>query len=178
MESTNLKILAICGSLRPGSSNSTLINIVAGMMPAGVSYKVYEGLAQIPAFDDVDNEPANDFRRSIREADAVFICTPEYAFGVPGALKNALDWTVSTGDFDKKPVALVTASSVGDKGHASLLNTLTALSANVVPEATLLISFIRAKLNAKGEITDASVEKALQAVVDTLVMVAKEVRVE
>ena len=169
MKPDNIKILAISGSLRPGSSNSMIIKIVAGMAPEGVDIEIYDGLAEIPAFNDIDNKPADDFRRRVREADGIFICTPEYAFGVPGALKNALDWTVSTGDFDKKPVALVTASSVGDKGHTSLLNTLTALSTDVIPGATLLISFIRSKFNDKGEIKDPAVSDALRGVVDSLV---------
>jgi chromate reductase len=176
MKTDKIKILAISGSLRPTSSNNMIIKIIAGMAPSDVDFEIYEGLAAIPAFNDIDNKPADDFRRQVREADAVFICTPEYAFGVPGALKNALDWTVSTGDFDKKPVALVTASSVGDKGHASLLNTLTALSADVAPAATLLISFVRSKLNDKGEITDPATSDALRSVLNALIAVIKDRR--
>jgi chromate reductase len=174
MNNSRIKILAISGSLRPGSSNNMIIKIVADMVPEDVEIEIYNGLSSIPAFDDIDNKPVDDLRKRIREADGVFICTPEYAFGVPGALKNALDWTVSSGDFDKKPVALVTASSVGDKGHAALLHTLTALSADVVPEATLLISFIRAKLNAQGVITDEATKRALKAVVDNFIILIKD----
>jgi len=174
MNNGKIKILAISGSLRPGSSNNMIIKIVADMAPEDVEIEIYNGLSSIPAFDDVDNKPVDDLRRRIREADGVFICTPEYAFGVPGALKNALDWTVSSGDFDKKPVALVTASSVGDKGHAALLHTLTALSADVIPEATLLVSFIRAKLNAQGVITDTATAQALRSVVDNFIAHVKD----
>lgn len=176
MVNDKIKILAISGSLRAGSSNNIIIKIVAGMVSPDVEFTIYDGLAAIPAFDDTENKPVDDFRRLIREADGIFICTPEYAFGVPGALKNALDWTVSSGDFDKKPVALVTASSVGDKGHASLLHTLTALSANVAPDATLLISFVRAKLNDKGAIKDAATAEALRSVLDALVRVTREAK--
>ncbi|MEO5564989.1 MAG: NADPH-dependent FMN reductase [Chitinophagaceae bacterium] len=172
------KILAISGSLRAGSSNNTIIKLVAAMAPRHIDFVIYDGLINIPPFDDVDNEPVDKFRQLIKEADAVFICTPEYAFGVPGALKNALDWTVSSGDFDKKPVALVTASSVGDKGHASLLHTLTALSANVVPGGTLLISFVRAKLNDKGQITDKATEEAIRSVLASLINEIEKVSVQ
>ena len=161
-------ILAISGSLREGSSNNIIIDLVAGMIPDNIEYNIYKGLGSIPAFDDSDNEPVNHFRQMVREADAVLICTPEYAFGVPGALKNALDWTVSTGDFDQKPVGLITASSVGDKGHASLINTLTALGTNRLEEGTLLISFIRAKLK-DGQFTDKPTEDAVRKVVKALV---------
>jgi len=163
-----IKILAISGSLREGSSNNVILQLIAGMMPASVEFTIYKELALIPAFDDSDSDVVNRFRQQVREADAVLICTPEYAFGVPGALKNALDWTVSTGDFDQKRVALITASSVGDKGHASLINTLTALGTNRVEGASLLISFIRAKLN-NGQFTDKPTEEAVRNVVNALI---------
>jgi chromate reductase, NAD(P)H dehydrogenase (quinone) len=161
------KILALSGSLREGASNNIILQLVADMIPPDVEFIIYKAIASIPAFDDRDNEPVNQFRQLIKEADGVLICTPEYAFGVPGALKNALDWTVSTGDFDKKPVALITASSVGDKGHASLLHTLSALGANVMEGGTLLISFIRAKL-VNGQFTDKPTEQSVINVVKAL----------
>lgn len=166
-----LKIFGISGSLRATSSNNILMKIVAAMMPENVDFKIYEDLASLPHFNDSAIIPpaVEDFHALLKESDAVFICTPEYAFGVPGSLKNALDWTVGTGDFVNKPVALVTASSVGDKGHASLLHTLTAISADMVEGGTLLVSFIRSKLNDKGEISDAPTFQALQNVVDKLV---------
>jgi chromate reductase len=166
-----IKILGISGSLRTSSSNNVIMKVVAGMMPGNVDFKIYQGLGSLPHFDDSAVIPVavQDFHALLRESDAVFICTPEYAFGVPGSLKNALDWTVGTGDFVNKPVALVTASSVGDKGHASLLNTLTAISADIVKGGTLLVSFVRSKLNNKGEISDAPTYNAIKEVVDTLV---------
>ena len=162
------KILAISGSLREGSSNNIIIELISGMVPEHIEYNIYKELSSIPAFDDSDSEVVNRFRQKIREADGVLICTPEYAFGVPGALKNALDWTVSTGDFDQKPVALITASSVGDKGHASLINTLTALGTDRIEGGSLLISFIRAKLN-NGRFTDKSTEESVRQVVKVLI---------
>jgi chromate reductase, NAD(P)H dehydrogenase (quinone) len=159
-----IRILGISGSLRATSSNNSIIKVVAGMMPADVEFEIYKGIVGLPHFDDSPTIPPAviDFLQQVKEADGIFICTPEYAFGVPGSLKNALDWTVGTGDFVNKPVALVTASSVGDKAHAALLQTLTALSADIVERATLLISSVRSKLNDKGEISDATTFLALQ----------------
>ena len=169
-----ISILAISGSLRPTSSNNTILRIIAAqMIPAGVDFTIYDGLRNIPPFDEVDNPAVENFRQLINKSDGVLICTPEYAFGVPGVLKNALDWTVYSGSFDKKKTALITASSSGEKAHASLLQTLTALSANMIPGATLLISFIRAKLNDK-EISDPAVYAAIKGVVDALVLAARE----
>jgi NAD(P)H-dependent FMN reductase len=163
-----IKILALCGSLRETSSNNTILKLISGMMPDNVEFAIYKKIASIPAFDEVDNEPVKEFRQLIREADGVLICTPEYAFGVPGALKNALDWTVSSGELDQKPVALITASSVGDKGHAAMLNILTALGTSIPEKGSLLISFVRAKLN-NGQFTDNQTADAVQTVVNALI---------
>lgn len=92
------------------------------------------------------------------------ICTPEYAFGVPGQLKNMLDWMVSSSLLVDKPMALITASSVGTHAHAAILLTLGALSAKVIDGATLLIPFIRSKIDGEGNITDEEAEKALREV--------------
>ena len=164
-----INILAISGSLRPNSSNNAIINIIAGMAPESVTITTYHGLASLPHFNpDLDNDtpPASvaELRGLLKHADGVLISTPEYAFGVPGSLKNALDWTVSSGEFVDKPVALVTASSRGQDAHASLLLTLVAISAKVDEGATLLIPFIRSKVNNEGQITDAEVLSSLQKV--------------
>lgn len=137
------------------------------MAPADITYTIYQNLAQVPPFNPgLDNETppeaVTELRNSINQADAVIICTPEYAFGVPGQLKNALDWLVSSSTLVDKPVSLITASSVGSNAHASLLLTLGALSANVIEEATLLIPFIRAKMDVEGNITDAPTREGLE----------------
>jgi NAD(P)H-dependent FMN reductase len=170
MNKNKINILAIPGSLRTTSSSNAILKVVAGMAPENVAFKIYDGLSGLPHFNDSENIPASveSFHRLIREADGILICTPEYAFGVPGSLKNALDWTVGSGDFVNKPVALVTASRVGDKAHASLLQTLTAISADIAEGGTLLISFVRSKLNGKGEVTDMATEMALQEVLNAL----------
>ena len=90
-----------------------------------------------------------------------------YAFGVPGTLKNALDRTVGSVDFSDKPVALITASSVGDKAHASQQQTLIALGTQMIN--SLLISYVRMKLNEKGEIVDGDLFRAVQSLVDKLI---------
>ena len=110
-------------------------------------------------------------RELLRDADGVLICTPEYAFGVPGSLKNALDWTVSSGEINEKPVAAISASplySGGDKAPASLLLTLTALGANVPDGGTLSIPGVKGKLDASGAVSDPVTARALGAVLDAL----------
>ncbi|WP_413667759.1 NADPH-dependent FMN reductase [Mucilaginibacter sp. Mucisp86] len=164
-------ILAISGSLRTGSSNHNILRFLGGLVSSEVHYTIYERLADIPPFDpglDHEHPPTAvlELRELMKDVSGIIICTPEYAFGVPGQLKNMLDWMVSSGSLVDKPVALVTASSVGSHAHAALLLTLGALSAKVIDGATLLIPFIRSKIDENGNITDQKTEKMLRDVID------------
>lgn len=143
------------------------------MLPAGVSYTIYRGIDTLPHFNpDLDNdnpeETFNQFRALIQQADAVIICSPEYAFGVPGVLKNALDWTVFSGSFNTKPTAVITASSVGNNAHASLLLTFKALGAAIPPHGEILIPFVRTKVSEQGDITDAGILEAFERLLEEL----------
>lgn len=165
-------LFAISGSLRAGSSNHTILQHLGQMMPPGIGYAIYEGLGTIPAFDpglDNDGPPSSvsDLRKRISEADAIIICTPEYAYGVPGALKNALDWTVSSGSFSGKPVALITASTGGENAHEAMIKILGALDAKLSQETTLLIPFIRTKID-KGTVSDEETGNKLQNLLNSL----------
>ena len=164
---TKPNILAIPGSLRTGSSNHAILKYLATKVPTNVEYTIYDELALIPPFDpglDNDTPPAiiQKLRQLLAEANGIIICTPEYAFGVPGQLKNMLDWLVSSDSLVNKPVCLITASSVGENAHASLLLTLGALSANVIEDSCLLISFIRAKMDADGNLVDEKTKESLE----------------
>ena len=171
MTKQKIKILGISGSLRSNSSASAILNVVAGLVPEQVEFTIYTGLAEIPAFDDSNDIPetVSAFIKLVSAADGVFFCIPEYAFGVPGALKNALDWTVSSSTaFPGKPVALITAATGGDKAHAAFLLTLKAISSNIPDGATLLLPFIRSKLNDKNEVKDITTLDSLRNVMETL----------
>lgn len=143
-------------------------------MAEDVTFEIFRGIGSLPHFDDATqvHKAVEAFRTKIKEADAVLICTPEYAFGVPGSLKNALDWTVSSGEFMGKPVGLITASSLGENGHAAMLLILTAIASNIVDDATLLISAVRTKLDKEGQIKDATVRMDLKRVLHQLVKAA------
>ncbi len=171
-----MKILAISGSLRAGSTNTALLRAAMTLAPAGMEITLYDGLVDLPHFSpelDGENAPApvKQWRGRLQEADGAVICTPEYAFGMPGSLKNALDWIVSSGELWRKPVAAISASPSalgGAKAHAALLLTLTAIEAEIVPDGLLTVPFVRTKLTAGGEITDPSTEQALRAVLAAL----------
>ncbi|MBS1779229.1 MAG: NAD(P)H-dependent oxidoreductase [Bacteroidetes bacterium] len=156
MNNTSRKtVIAICGSTKAASTNLSLIKAVTALAKDQFNITLFDGLTDIPHFNpDLDTEtpPATvtNFRQALRNADGILICTPEYAMGVPGTLKNAIDWTVSSMEFSHKPVALITASSLGEKGHASLIETLKVIESDMLPETQLLISFIRTKVNSEG----------------------------
>jgi len=162
------KILAMIGSLSARSSNLVVAEHVAELLPDNLSVAFYDGIRHLPQFNpDLDNEDApaavRDLREAIAGSDLVFICTPEYVFGVPGALKNALDWTVSSGAFRGKPVALIVASLSGEKAFESLIKTLETIEAILCDGCTLLISHIKAKIGPNGKISHESTANELDA---------------
>lgn len=163
-------MLGISGSLRPISSAGAILKIVADWIPDNVDFKIFKGLENIAAFDDSRPLPllVVDFIQQISEVDAVLFCIPEYAFGVPGALKNALDWTVSSTAFSDKPIALITAASNGEKAHASMVLTMGALGSRISEETKLLIPFIKTKLDEKGQVTDLNVLNSIKGVIHAL----------
>ena len=138
-----MQILAISGSLRAASTNTTLLKAAAALVPEDVRLNLYHGLGDLPPFNpDVDKDPSHaavaDFRSQLRQSAGVIFSTPEYAHGVPGVLKNALDWVVASGELYNKPVALFSASPRAGYAQASLIETLTVMSARVVPEACVV----------------------------------------
>src|SRR6185369_7524480 len=111
-----VRVLAISGSLRRASSNSALIEAVARLSLDTADVSIYRELETLPPFNpDLEGGPAPApvarFRAALQECDAVLISSPEYAHGVPGVLKNALDWVVGSGEFVDKPVALINTSA-------------------------------------------------------------------
>jgi NAD(P)H-dependent FMN reductase len=152
-----------------------LLRTIAELMAPELDVVIFSGLAGLPHFDPGVEEatgPVVAFRQLLREADGVIICTPEYAHGVPGSLKNALDWTVSSGEFSGKPTVLITASTDGRFGHAALLETLRVIEARDVDRLSLLIPFVRAKVDAETgvieEKTLAEVRRLMEAFIAVL----------
>jgi NAD(P)H-dependent FMN reductase len=140
----SVRILAVSGSLRSDSSNSSLIRAIASLTPEGVDVHIFARLAELPFFNpDLDvgaGPPAvNSLREDLRNADAVLISSPEYAHGVPGVLKNALDWLVGSGELIDKPVALINAAPRATHAYASLIETLSTMTARIVPDASITV---------------------------------------
>lgn len=168
---TKHKILALCGSTRKNSTNLNLIKAIADLAKEKFELILFKGLSDIPHFNpDLDNDNPSQsvisFRKQLKEADGILICTPEYAMGVPGTLKNAIDWTVSSMEFSKKPTALITASTMGEKGHTSLLETLKVIEADITDETQLLIPFAKTKVSQECKITDSKTLSEVNALID------------
>jgi chromate reductase len=174
-----MRVLAISGSLRQRSNNTGLLRALREEAPDGVEVELWAGLREIPPYDADDDvvpgpEPVEAFRRAVREADAVFIATPEYNSSVPGALKNALDWAsrpLATNVFRNKPVAVI-GSSAGAFGAvwaaAELRKVLAAMGARVT-EAELAVGHADEKFDADGRLAETDVRQELRDALDTLV---------
>ena len=142
-----MKILAISGSLRTGSSNSAVLRAAARLAPAGVDIALFDGIAGLPFFNpDLDGDqipaPVAAFRTLVGEADGILISSPEYARGVAGVLKNALDWLVASFEFPNKPVALINTSPRATHALAALTLTLETMSAQLVGDACIALPLL------------------------------------
>lgn len=161
-----LRILAISGSLRRGSSNTAVLKAMAALAPAGVALALHPGLDALPHFNpDRESEPVAavaDFRARLQEADGVLISTPEYAHGLPGVLKNALDWVVGSGELVDKPVALANPSPRSIFAQAALQEILATMSARLVTEAFVTVPLMGRALPEGGIAADAEIVAALK----------------
>ena len=174
---TAIPLLAISGSLRAASSNTTLLTAAAALLPADVTMTFYQGLGALPHFNpDLDVEPLPTAVRELRDqvgaAAGLLICSPEYARGVPGALKNALDWLVSGSEFPDKPIALFNASQRSVHAQESLRLTLRTMSGRLIEEACITVPLLGTRLDAQQiathEVFGPQVRAALTAFADAI----------
>jgi len=174
-------MLFVSGSLRDGSTNTAVLRTARAVAPAGVATVIYAGMASLPHFnpdDDREGEPVHpavgDLRRQIDAADALLLCTPEYAGALPGALKNVLEWTVGNAGTYRKAVAWINASSRAAVGgaadaHESLRKVLGYVGASIVDEACASIPVPRAAIEPDGTIADVAIR---QQIAQTLSLLA------
>jgi len=135
-----MRILGICGSLQEKSANLSLLRAAVAAAPAGAFVELYDGLRDLPHFNpDLELLGALPsvarLRLAVSGSDALLIATPEYGHSLPGALKNAIDWLIGTGELETKLVAITSAVPALERGRlglAALRATLFAVSARVV----------------------------------------------
>jgi chromate reductase len=177
-----MNVLAISGSLRRDSHNTNLLRSAAQLAPADASVVVWDGLRDVPPFDE-DHEASGPaavarMRAAVADADAVLFATPEYNSSIPGQLKNAIDWLSRpklTAALRNKPVAVVGAST-GAFGavwaQAELRKVLAASGARVV-EGDVAVGHAPERFDEKGILDDEDLREQLAEVLEQLVEAAR-----
>ena len=169
---SDFKILGISGSLRKASHNTAALRAAAELAPAGVTVTIYEGLGDIPPYDDDVRTgsgypaPVEAFRAALRAADALMIATPEYNYSVSGVLKNAIDWASRPPEqpFDNKPLAIL-GSTMGMLGTSraqyDLRKMCVFLNAYPINKPEVMISQSATRFDAEGRLTDEATRKLI-----------------
>ena len=169
-----MDILAISGSLRAESINSAFCRATARLAPKPLQVAVFAGLAGLPLFNpDLESAPPPTviaLRAAIGRASALVIASPEYAHGISGAMKNALDWLVSFEGFVGKPVAVINTSPRAQHAYASLNEILHTMSARIVPEASVAISLLGKCVTEDAMLASPEVRQQVHCMLEALVV--------
>lgn len=167
------RLLAISGSLRAASSNTSILRAAELVLPAGVMLEHYNDLGRLPHFNpDLEERlPAEvvELRQRVEQADGLVISCPEYARGIPGSFKNALDWLVGSLTFPGQQVMLINTSARASAAQAALRLVLTTMSARIIEEASITVDLLSSRLTPEqimaNTATAEQVRKALQTFV-------------
>ena len=154
-----LRFLGLCGSLRAASENRAALERLGRFVPAGAEFVIFPNLGALPHFNpDAETDPpqsAAAFRDAVAEAGALVLAFPEYAHGIPGVAKNALDWLVGDPRFAGKPVALLNVAPRAFHAQFSVRETLATMAARLVPDA-----FATMALHEGGPATEIALRRA------------------
>ncbi|MCW6160192.1 MAG: NAD(P)H-dependent oxidoreductase [Candidatus Micrarchaeales archaeon] len=172
-----IKILGIGGSLRKGSYSKAVLEAAMELLPKNVSMEMAD-ISQIPIFnqdEEAESPPSvKRLKKQIRDADAILFCTPEYNFGIPGYLKNAIDWAsrpYGDNSFDDKPAAVMSASDGmlgGIKAQLQLRQSFVFLNIHAVNDS-VTVSQVTQKLGPEGKLADQRTRERIRELVEELV---------
>lgn len=174
-----IRVLGIAGSLRAGSYNRALLRAARELAPDGMEIRIFDGLGAIPLYDaDLeargDPGPVAALKAAIREADALLVATPEYNYGVPGVLKNAIDWAsrpAGSSVLNRKPAAVMGATP-GANGTAraqlALRQSFVFTETYVLPQPEVLVPRAHEKIDAGGRVTDESTRERIRRLLEAL----------
>lgn len=165
-----MRILAISGSLREQSTNSRLLRAARLIAPADVTIDLYDALGDLPHFNpdlDEDEPPpiVAKLRAEVGASDALMICSPEYAHGVPGTLKNALDWLVASREMVGMVVGLINASARSTYAHSQLTETLRTMATEVLSST---IALDGRRIDEHAMAADAEIAASLRGVIEEI----------
>lgn len=167
-----MKLLAVSGSLRAASINSSLLRAAVRIAPLEIDMRIFAGLGELPLFNpDLDADPPAEvatWQAAIASADALLIASPEYAHGVTGTIKNALDWLVSFPPFYLKPVAVLNAAPRAHHADDALRETLHTMSARIIEPASIGIALLGSGLDEDGMVASPMVSAAVIAALSAL----------
>jgi chromate reductase len=183
--SNTVKILGISGSLRKASFNTSTLRAAQELAPESAKIEIFD-IAGIPIFNqDEDTNPPQrvvEFKKAIRDADAILFVTPEYNYSIPGPLKNAIDWASRPyGDnaWNGKPVALMSAS-VGMFGGARaqyhLRQSFVFLNMMAVTQPEVTIPSAQSKFDANGNLTDEMSKGLIKQLLQNLVTLTRTLK--
>nr|WP_256366619.1 NADPH-dependent FMN reductase [Methylocapsa sp. S129] len=164
--------MALSGSLRAASTNTAALEALSRLAPASVEITLYRDLAALPHFNPDEDAPppaAVALRALVGSSAGLIIAMPEYAHGVPGAFKNALDWLVSSDVFPSKPVMLVNTAPRAFHAQSALRETLATMSARLVPEAFVSLPLTSQAIDAQAIIANNRFAAALREALDCFV---------
>src|SRR5580765_8640186 len=178
-----INLLAISGSLRAQSTNTEVLRAVAMIASPPVRVTLFDGLAALPHFNpDLDTPgvpppaPVEALRHQVGAADGMLICSPEYAHGLPGALKNTLDWLVSGAEILYKPIGLLNASPRSTHALASLSETLRTMSTVLVPGACVELPVSNSRLDAAAIAAEPALAPLLRSALGAMVSAVQAYR--
>jgi chromate reductase, NAD(P)H dehydrogenase (quinone) len=167
-----LRILGLSGSLRTASLNTMVLRVAARIAPPTVTLEIHDGMGQLPLFnpdlEPSDPAPVAALRSRIIASDALVIASPEYAHGISGVLKNALDWMVGNESFVNKPVALFNTSPRASQAQAALREVLCTMSARIIEEACVAIPLLGSGLSDTGILQNREMTSAVIAALRAL----------
>ena len=166
-------VAALSGSLRKNSINTKLLRAIADTASSDISINIYPSLGDLPLFNpDIEGpnldkdtpEPVAKLRAILTASDGVLIASPEYAHGITGVLKNALDWLVASGEFVGKPVAVLNAAPRSSIANRALKEVLTTMDARLVPEASFDIPVLGSQAITPNLLDDPSLSRLVRQV--------------
>lgn len=177
-DAPSVNVLGFAGSLRKGSFNRMLLRAAVELAPPGMTIETTE-IDAIPLYNgDVeaqgDPEPVAEWKDAIRRADAILVVTPEYNYGIPGVLKNAIDWASrppGKSVLNGKPAAIMGASPGGfgsGRAQLQLRQAFVFTQTLAVLQPEVLVAKAHEKFDAEGRLTDEPTRKFVRRLLEAL----------